>query len=282
MLLMVWNETSPVKMLPLSFLMSLTSLTICFAVNSTEVSEAHLKCSHNGKHILWYKQNDNQRPRLIGKSTTNILAVSSLERELSSNYYYCVVRQNGEYVFTAANFSAQMLSSWSEVSRLWTTTLPQSNNVIEMNIGENLTLECEMNNGDVLWYKQQREEPPLVIVTVFFKTTLPVPLYHNGFKITPHKSFRLQDTSYLSLRSLSDQDNAMYYCVRDKDGELHFEKGTELRVKVEEEPNTTDFLLQFYWICFALIIGMALSALAFLLFIARSMKRERHSLHIRY
>ncbi|KAI5630220.1 hypothetical protein C0J50_10337, partial [Silurus asotus] len=78
-----------------------------------------------------------------------------------------------------------------------------------VDLGQNVTLQCEVAVKDALWFLMKPSEPPVYILRSFSSKIL-VPQYSNR---TFSKIFSLQYNSNLFIHNISANELGVYYCV---------------------------------------------------------------------
>lgn len=85
----------------------------------------------------------------------------------------------------------------------------QPNKVIAVALGNTVTLQCYARGDNIFWYKQIVGQQPRVI-SVFFKSSEPI--FYNEFKNDRFWGKRLGSNSNLTISSITQSDEAVYYC----------------------------------------------------------------------
>ncbi|ROL47089.1 Ig kappa chain V region 3547 [Anabarilius grahami] len=105
----------------------------------------------------------------------------------------------------------------------------QPNKVITVALGNTVTLQCYARGDNIFWYKQKVGQQPRVI-SVFFK--LSGPIFYNEFKNDRFWGKRLGSNSNLTISSITQSDEAVYYCGL-RTSYIEFGSGTHLITKVQ-------------------------------------------------
>ncbi|KAI5609492.1 hypothetical protein C0J50_9470 [Silurus asotus] len=77
-----------------------------------------------------------------------------------------------------------------------------------VNLGQNVTLQCEVDVKDVYWFLMKPSEPPVFILRSFSSRSLRA-VYSNQ---TSNKTFSLQHNSSLFIHNISTNELGVYYC----------------------------------------------------------------------
>ncbi|XP_053532550.1 uncharacterized protein LOC108259247 isoform X2 [Ictalurus punctatus] len=79
-----------------------------------------------------------------------------------------------------------------------------------VDLGQNVTLKCEVSVNNVLWFLMKPSEPPVFILRSFSSSIL-VPYYRNT---TFSKRFSVQYNSSLFIHNISTNELGVYYCIQ--------------------------------------------------------------------
>ncbi|KAI5615205.1 hypothetical protein C0J50_10896, partial [Silurus asotus] len=79
-----------------------------------------------------------------------------------------------------------------------------------VDLGQNVTLQCEMTVKDAIWFLMKPSEPPVYILRSYSSKTL---VAHYGNR-TFRKIFSLQYNSSLAIHNISTNELGVYYCIR--------------------------------------------------------------------
>ncbi|XP_053472877.1 uncharacterized protein LOC128602829 isoform X2 [Ictalurus furcatus] len=83
-----------------------------------------------------------------------------------------------------------------------------------VDLGQNVTLKCEVSVRDVFWFLMKPSEPPVFILRSFSSRRL-TPEYSNT---TFSKRFLLQYNSSLFIHNISTNELGVYYCIQTQTG----------------------------------------------------------------
>ncbi|XP_051716686.1 LOW QUALITY PROTEIN: novel immune-type receptor 14b [Ctenopharyngodon idella] len=103
----------------------------------------------------------------------------------------------------------------------------QPNKVIAVALGDTVTLQCYAHGDSIFWYKQIVGQQPQVI-SAFLK--LSEPIFYNEFKNDRFWGKRLGSNSNLTISSITQSDEAVYYCGL-RSLYIEFGSGTHLITK---------------------------------------------------
>ncbi|XP_047007686.1 uncharacterized protein LOC108259250 isoform X2 [Ictalurus punctatus] len=79
-----------------------------------------------------------------------------------------------------------------------------------VDLGQNVTLKCEVSVRDVLWFLMKPSEPPVFILRSFSsRSTRP-----NYSSMTFSKRFSVQYNSSLFIHNISTNELGVYYCIQ--------------------------------------------------------------------
>ncbi|XP_036417722.1 uncharacterized protein LOC118801522 [Colossoma macropomum] len=78
-----------------------------------------------------------------------------------------------------------------------------------VDLGQNVTLNCEIDIRDVYWFLMKPSQPPLYILRSFAKAST-VPVYSNS---SFSKRFSLQINSSLVIHNITLNELGIYYCI---------------------------------------------------------------------
>ncbi|KAM9431919.1 uncharacterized protein Hap1MRO34_002933 isoform 1-T5 [Clarias gariepinus] len=79
-----------------------------------------------------------------------------------------------------------------------------------VDLGQNVTLKCEVSVRDVYWFLMKPSEPPVFILRSF-ESSIHEPEYsHSAFS----KTFSLQYNSSLFIHNISTNELGVYYCIK--------------------------------------------------------------------
>ncbi|XP_046696626.1 uncharacterized protein LOC124379998 [Silurus meridionalis] len=77
-----------------------------------------------------------------------------------------------------------------------------------VNLGQNVTLQCEVDVKHVYWFLMKPSEPPVFILRSFSSRSLSVEYSNQTF----NKTFSLQHNSSLFIHNISTNELGVYYC----------------------------------------------------------------------
>ncbi|KAI5627618.1 hypothetical protein C0J50_8484 [Silurus asotus] len=77
-----------------------------------------------------------------------------------------------------------------------------------VNLGQNVTLQCEVDVKDVYWFLMKPSEPPVFILRSFSSRSLRAEYSNRAF----NKTFSLQHNSSLFIHNISTNELGVYYC----------------------------------------------------------------------
>ncbi|XP_053472874.1 uncharacterized protein LOC128602828 [Ictalurus furcatus] len=83
-----------------------------------------------------------------------------------------------------------------------------------VDLGQNVTLNCEVSVKDVYWFLMKPSEPPVFILRSFMSKPS-VPEYRN---MTFSKRFSVQYNSSLFIHNISTNELGVYYCIQTQTG----------------------------------------------------------------
>lgn len=109
---------------------------------------------------------------------------------------------------------------------------------IPVDLGQNVTLNCSLNDEHIFWYRQRQLEGPVYILNSLGKA------YDFAEYNQQHKEFRkkyLLQTSRLFIHNLTCNELGSYYCARLKD-HLIFSNGVALMRK-GKSPWTPNYII---------------------------------------
>ncbi|XP_036417723.1 uncharacterized protein LOC118801523 [Colossoma macropomum] len=78
-----------------------------------------------------------------------------------------------------------------------------------VDLGQNVTLNCDISTKDVYWFLMKPSQPPLYILRSFAKAST-VPVYSNS---SFSKRFSLQINSSLVIHNITLNELGIYYCM---------------------------------------------------------------------
>ncbi|XP_035376897.1 uncharacterized protein LOC113582815 [Electrophorus electricus] len=79
-----------------------------------------------------------------------------------------------------------------------------------VDLGQNVTLRCEVAVRDVYWYLMKPSHPPVFILRSF-SSKITIPLYNST---TLNKQFSLQLNSSLFIQNITLKELGIYYCIQ--------------------------------------------------------------------
>ncbi|XP_060767048.1 uncharacterized protein LOC132874710 [Neoarius graeffei] len=79
-----------------------------------------------------------------------------------------------------------------------------------VNLGQNVTLKCEVSVHDVFWFLMKPSEPPVYILLSFSSQSLDAQYSNTTFS----KTFSLQYNSSLFIHNISTNELGVYYCIQ--------------------------------------------------------------------
>ncbi|XP_026766304.3 uncharacterized protein LOC113524311 [Pangasianodon hypophthalmus] len=79
-----------------------------------------------------------------------------------------------------------------------------------VDLGQNVTLKCEVSVKNVLWFLMKPSEPPLLILRSFSSKSLEAQYSNTTF----NKTFSLQYNSSLFIHNISTNELGVYYCIQ--------------------------------------------------------------------
>ncbi|XP_053532733.1 uncharacterized protein LOC108259252 isoform X3 [Ictalurus punctatus] len=79
-----------------------------------------------------------------------------------------------------------------------------------VDLGQNVTLKCEVSVNNVFWFLMKPSEPPVFILRSFSSSILE-PVYSNT---TFSKRFSVQYNSSLFIHNISTNEFGVYYCIQ--------------------------------------------------------------------
>ncbi|MCJ8747584.1 hypothetical protein PDJAM_G00155210 [Pangasius djambal] len=79
-----------------------------------------------------------------------------------------------------------------------------------VDLGQNVTLKCEVSVRDVLWFLMKPSEPPMFILRSFSSQSTRA----EYSKLTFSKTFSLQYNSSLFIHNISTNELGVYYCIQ--------------------------------------------------------------------
>ncbi|XP_060767178.1 uncharacterized protein LOC132874794 [Neoarius graeffei] len=79
-----------------------------------------------------------------------------------------------------------------------------------VNLGQNVTLKCEVSVRDVFWYLMKPSEPPVYILRSYSRLSLRADYSNTTFS----KTFSLQYNSSLFIHNISTNELGVYYCIQ--------------------------------------------------------------------
>ncbi|KAF5896074.1 uncharacterized protein DAT39_014217, partial [Clarias magur] len=86
-----------------------------------------------------------------------------------------------------------------------------------VNLGQNVTLKCEVSVRDVFWFLMKSSEPPVFILRSFSSQSKSAE-YSN---MTFSKTFSLQYNSSLFIHNVSTNELGVYYCSQTQNASLY-------------------------------------------------------------
>ncbi|RXN20077.1 immunoglobulin iota chain [Labeo rohita] len=95
---------------------------------------------------------------------------------------------------------------------------------IEVTLGADVIITCDLAIEEIYWYKQKLPDPPVLILRSYSSTFMGAKYENSNFK---HK-YSLNTNSRLLIRNISTDELGVYYCV--KTSELKFSSGTKIYI----------------------------------------------------
>ncbi|XP_053085346.1 uncharacterized protein LOC117595709 [Pangasianodon hypophthalmus] len=83
-----------------------------------------------------------------------------------------------------------------------------------VDLGQNVTLKCEVSVRDVFWFLMKPSKPPLFILRSFSSKSLEAQYSNTTF----NKTFSLQYNSSLFIHNISTNELGVYYCIQTQTG----------------------------------------------------------------
>ncbi|KAI5609491.1 hypothetical protein C0J50_9469, partial [Silurus asotus] len=83
-----------------------------------------------------------------------------------------------------------------------------------VDLGQTVTLQCDVAVKDVLWFLMNPSEPPVFILRSFSSKTLDSQYSNQTFS----KTFSLQYNSSLFIHNISTNELGVYYCIQTPTG----------------------------------------------------------------
>ncbi|XP_060767157.1 uncharacterized protein LOC132874778 [Neoarius graeffei] len=79
-----------------------------------------------------------------------------------------------------------------------------------VNLGQNVTLKCEVSVSDVFWFLMKPSEPPVYILRSYSGQSLSAEYSNTTFS----KTFSLQYNNSLFIHNISTNELGVYYCIQ--------------------------------------------------------------------
>lgn len=131
------------------------------------------------------------------------------------------------WISSSLNILCLNLWIWSIFSGSAQAWVDQPDEVITVALGNTVTLRCYSDKDDIFWYKQIAGQQPHVM-SAFYK--LQEPKFYREFKNDRFQGKRLSSSSNLTISSIIQSDEAVYYCGS-KASYIEFGNGTHLIIK---------------------------------------------------
>ncbi|KAG7315435.1 hypothetical protein KOW79_021523 [Hemibagrus wyckioides] len=85
-----------------------------------------------------------------------------------------------------------------------------------VNLGEDVTLKCEVSVKDVFWFLMKPSEPPVFILRSYSSKTVDAHYSNTTFR----KRFSVQYNSSLFIHNISTKELGVYYCIQTQPASL--------------------------------------------------------------
>ncbi|XP_060715507.1 uncharacterized protein LOC132838881 isoform X2 [Tachysurus vachellii] len=105
-----------------------------------------------------------------------------------------------------------------------------------VDLGQNVTLKCEVSVNNVYWFLMKASEPPVFILRSFFSISLTADYSNTTF----NKRFSLQYNSSLFIHNISTNELGVYYCIYIQKGSSpNISRGIRLYIQSHSAENQT-------------------------------------------
>ncbi|XP_060714795.1 uncharacterized protein LOC132838487 [Tachysurus vachellii] len=106
-----------------------------------------------------------------------------------------------------------------------------------VDLGQNVTLKCEVSVNNVYWFLMKASEPPVFILRSFFSISLTADYSNTTF----NKRFSLQYNSSLFIHNISTNELGVYYCIYIQKGSSpNISRGIRLYIQSHSAENQTE------------------------------------------
>ncbi|XP_058237688.1 uncharacterized protein LOC131347563 [Hemibagrus wyckioides] len=102
-----------------------------------------------------------------------------------------------------------------------------------VNLGEDVTLKCEVSVKDVFWFLMKPSEPPVFILRSYSSKTVDAHYSNPTFR----KRFSVQYNSSLFIHNISTKELGVYYCIQTQPASL---PGISSGIRLYIQNQTTD------------------------------------------
>ncbi|XP_060715398.1 uncharacterized protein LOC132838820 isoform X2 [Tachysurus vachellii] len=105
-----------------------------------------------------------------------------------------------------------------------------------VDLGQNVTLKCEVSVHDVYWFLMKVSEPPVFILRSYSRISLAADYSNTTF----NKRFSLQYNSSLFIHNISTNELGVYYCIHTQKGSPpNISRGIRLYIHSHSAENQT-------------------------------------------
>ncbi|KAK2819525.1 hypothetical protein Q7C36_021171 [Tachysurus vachellii] len=105
-----------------------------------------------------------------------------------------------------------------------------------VDLGQNVTVACEVSVNNVYWFLMKASEPPVFILRSFFSISLTADYSNTTF----NKRFSLQYNSSLFIHNISTNELGVYYCIYTQKGSSpNISRGIRLYIQSHSAENQT-------------------------------------------
>ncbi|XP_053347938.1 uncharacterized protein LOC128518723 [Clarias gariepinus] len=103
-----------------------------------------------------------------------------------------------------------------------------------VDLGQNVTLKCEVSVKNVYWFLMKPLEPPVFILRSYSSKSLTAEYSNTSFS----KRFSLQYNSTLLVHNISTNELGVYYCSQTQNASLH-NSSRGIRLYIQNHENQT-------------------------------------------